>query len=241
MKTILLPGRKHISRNALSTDIADQLCLWIRKEQMPPGTVLGTEAQLAQQYGVSRTVIREAVGQLRGLGIVISRQGVGLCVANCDTIDTIAKVLTPMMTDKLSWSNLCHMRFVIEVGSIPLAVERISSQQIVRLQKLAQTMLSIMQKKRTLSRQEEEKIAKLEIEFHQIILDATGCKFMEQFHSILVEYFNESTVGGPHRILPTMKDMEDHIKLVEAIQARDAGKAVAIMVDHIRNILIEGL
>ncbi len=226
------------SKNGLSTEIADQLCLWIRKEQKPPGTVLGTEALLAKQFGVSRTVIREAIGQLRGLGIVSSRQGLGLCVASRDAIDTIAKVLSPMVGDQLSWPILCHMRFVLEVGSIPLAVERVTPDQIERMRYLAHKMHGLVERSRSISRQVEEQIALLEIEFHQIIFDAAGCEFTEQFHAILVEYFNDSSVDGLYRSVPTRKDMEDHIKLVDAMEKRHIGNAVSIMVDHIRNILI---
>ncbi len=229
-----------LSRNALSTEIADRLCSWIRQEQKPPGTVLGTESMLAKQFGVSRTVIREAVGQLRGLGIVESRQGLGLCVSNSDAINAITKVLAPMTGDKVSWSKLCHMRFVLEVGSIPLAVERVTATQIGRMRQLAQKMNTLFKSKRPMTREVEERIAQLEVEFHQIIFNAAGCEFTEQVHSILVEYFNESSVDGLHRMLPTKKDMEDHIKLVEAMEQRDIGKAVEIMVGHIRNIIEDG-
>lgn len=227
------------SRNALSTEIANRLCLSIREEQKPPGTVLGTEALLANQFGVSRTVIREAIGQLRGLGIVESRQGLGLCVANGDAINIIAKVLAPMASDKVSWSKLCHMRFVLEVGSIPLAVERITSDRIDRMRTLADEMYALVKSKRPISREVEEKIARYEIEFHQIIFDAAGCEFTEQIHSLLGEYFFESSGDRPHRSIPTIKDMEDHVKLVNAIAERNVGKAVDVMVDHIRNILLD--
>lgn len=225
------------SRDALSTEIANKLCLWIRKEQKIPGTVLGTEVMLAQKFGVSRTVIREAIGQLRGLGLVTSRQGLGLCVANSDTMETIAKVLVPMVADKVSWTKLCHMRFVLEVGSIPLAVERITTEQMERMQQLASEMKSLLHGKRSIPKKVEERIAQFEIDFHQIIFDAAGCEFTEQFHSILVEYFNESSVDGRYRVVPTMKDMNDHVKLAKAISQRNVGQAVAIMVDHIRHTL----
>lgn len=225
------------SRNALSTEIANRLCLLIREEQKPAGTILGTEAMLAEQFGVSRTAIREAIGQLRGLGIVESRQGLGLCVANGDVINAIAKVLAPMAGDKVSWAKLCHMRFVLEVGSIPLAVERIKPEQIERMRELAAEMHAYVKRKRPISKTLEEKIAQKEIEFHQIIFDAAGCEFTDQIHSLLGEYFFESSGDGPYRSMPTIKDMEDHLKLVDAIAASDIGGAVAIMVDHIRHTL----
>ena len=229
----------NVVRNGLSTEIANQLCERIRKERMPEGTVLGTEAVLAKQYGVSRTVIRESIGQLRGLGIVESRQGLGLCVNHGDALDKIGKILAPVAGEKASWSRLCHMRFVLEVGTIPLAVEFITNDQIEKLRQLAAEMIDLLGDGQSISRETEAKIAQMEVEFHDLIMKAGQCEFTQQFHSILVEYFNESSLDGPYRKLPTQKDMQDHVKLVEAIAERDMEKSTSIMVDHIRDILNE--
>ncbi|RJP27052.1 MAG: FadR family transcriptional regulator [Candidatus Omnitrophota bacterium] len=228
---------KRLPHNALSTEVANQICALIRRERLAHGKVLGTEADLARQFGVSRTVIREAVGQLRGLGIVTSRQGLGLCVSNSNAISTMAKSLAPMIGDKATWSKLCHMRFVLEVGTLPLAVERATADQIERMRLLAEEMYEMVKPGQPITPDVEESVARREIEFHQIIFDAAGCEFTEQFHAILGEYFHESIGIGPYSSLPTIKDMEDHGKLVEAIADKDVGKAVTILVDHIRNIL----
>jgi len=98
-------------------------------------------------------------------------------------------------------------------------------------------MKSLVNRKQPISVTVEEKIAKYEIEFHQIIFDAAGCEFTDQIHSLLGEYFFESSGDRPHRLIPTAKDMDDHIKLVKAIAERNVGKAVDVMVDHIRHIL----
>ena len=123
-------GDRHIVRKALSMEVADQLCARIRRQRLTPNTVLGHRGRTRLGVRRIRTVIREAVGQLRGLGLVVSRQGVGLCVASVDVIDTMSKTLAPMMGDESTWSDLCHMRFVLEVGSLPLAVERADSEKI---------------------------------------------------------------------------------------------------------------
>ncbi len=229
---------KRTTRNALSTEIANQLCSQIRRERMNSGTLLGTEASLAQQFNVSRTVIREAIGQLRGLGIITSRQGHGLSVVSGNAIDTMAKVLAPAMDDKATWSELCHMRFVLEIGSLPLAVERATLDQIDRMGKLAEEMRAMLKPDHSISLEEEERIAQIEIEFHEMIFIAAGSEFTGQFHSVLVEYFYESTGNRPHSSLPTIKDMDDHMKLVDAMTRHDTGEAVAIMIDHIRHTLL---
>lgn len=226
-----------VNRKALSKEVADQLCERIRKGRLAPETVIGTEATLADEFQVSRTVIREAVGQLRGLGLVKSRQGLGLCVANVDVIDTMSRTLSSILGDQSGWPDLCHMRFVLEVGSLPLAVERATPKQIKRMKQLAMEMLERVQNGDPSSKAVEKFIAQREIEFHQIIFDAAGSDFTRRFHNVLAEYFHESYGSGPHGSPPTLKDMKDHIKLTDAIAQRDVKKAHTILVDHIRHIL----
>lgn len=64
----------------LSEQLADALVASIREGQLAPGDRLPTEAALMQRFGVSRTVVREALSRLKTLGLLESRQGSGAFV-----------------------------------------------------------------------------------------------------------------------------------------------------------------
>ncbi|HEY2023537.1 FadR/GntR family transcriptional regulator [Paraburkholderia sp.] len=70
-----------IPARALSDTVAQQLLKQIDKGTFARGGKLPTEAVLAGQFGVSRTVIREAVSRLKNEGVVEPRQGSGVFVA----------------------------------------------------------------------------------------------------------------------------------------------------------------
>ena len=65
----------------LSDQVAEQLSAEIRSGRLAPGAKLPPEARLAEQFAVSRTVVREAVSQLKSLALVESRQGSGVYVS----------------------------------------------------------------------------------------------------------------------------------------------------------------
>ncbi|MFY2947276.1 FadR/GntR family transcriptional regulator [Achromobacter ruhlandii] len=65
---------------SLTDTVAKQLLAEIDAGRVLPGEKLPTETRLAEQFGVSRTVIREAVSRLRQDGIVEARQGSGVFV-----------------------------------------------------------------------------------------------------------------------------------------------------------------
>lgn len=73
------PGPLHAER--LSDRLAALLAKKIEAGRMRPGDRLPTEAQLAIDHGVSRSVVREAVHQVRSRGLLVSRQGSGMFVA----------------------------------------------------------------------------------------------------------------------------------------------------------------
>jgi GntR family transcriptional repressor for pyruvate dehydrogenase complex len=74
-----LPQFQSIGPGArLSDRVAEALSNELRSGRIPPGTRIPTEIALAGQFGVSRTVIREAVSQVKSLGLLASRQGSGV-------------------------------------------------------------------------------------------------------------------------------------------------------------------
>lgn len=227
-------------RANLSGGMVEELCREIQQGRLGPGTALGTEADLAQRFGVSRTVVREAIGHLRGLGVVTSRQGLGLSVGVGDVMGTVAKAFVPLVAGSEHWPDLCHLRFVLEVGSVPIAVERATAAQVARMRELAAEMLKLVRKRTRNSLEVRRQIVGREIEFHQLVLDAAGGRLAGQFHKILVGYFDAAYGQGPHSGPPSAKDMQDHVALVEAFAGRDSARAVAVLADHIRPMLEVG-
>ena len=74
----------------LSDRLAQRLVDQIESGSLRPGDRLPTEQQLALAHGVSRTVVREAVHQLRSRALLVSRQGSGVFVAQTPTNQPLA-------------------------------------------------------------------------------------------------------------------------------------------------------
>src|ERR1700730_13147258 len=65
----------------LTGDGVDALRAEITEGKLEPGHRLPTEQEMVESFGVSRTVVREAIAALRSDGLVLTRQGVGAFVA----------------------------------------------------------------------------------------------------------------------------------------------------------------
>ncbi len=82
MKTIEVPARRR--PRSLAFDLVDALGARIRGGELAPGVQLPTEGQVMGDFGVSRTVVREALSRLQAAGMVQTRHGVGTFVVGPD-------------------------------------------------------------------------------------------------------------------------------------------------------------
>src|SRR6266700_1895445 len=104
--------------------IAAKITELITSDDLKPGDRLPTEHELSEQLGVSRTVVREAVKVLVATGLVYTRRGSGLYVANkaSSLHMTVLDSLTP--ADPTQVIGLYEFRLMLEPTAARLAAER---------------------------------------------------------------------------------------------------------------------
>ncbi|WP_197995491.1 FadR/GntR family transcriptional regulator [Gimesia algae] len=217
-----------------SAKIAEQICNRIQKEKLTPGSFLGTVESLTDQYRVSRSVIREAVGTLRGLGIVTGRPKVGISVAQGDIASILQKVLIPQMSQQKGWMEIARFRVVIEIGSMPLVVENIQPDLLNRLQEIVFEQSELLKNQKLEPEFLLQEFAKKDMLFHEILLTAADQNLISQFHQVVVNYFQQ---GIQHFPPPTDLFVEHHQQIVDAIKARDPILAVERMTRHLQPVL----
>ena len=215
----------------LSSTLADRICDQIINDKLTPGTYLGTEAKLAEQYSVSRTVVREAIGSLRGLGVVTGRQRRGLSVARGDVQAVMQKVFTPRAVEENGWLELGRFRMVIELGSLPLAIEQATSEQIDRLQSLSTEMRNLLKFVDEDPKGVTFAFTQKDILFHEAILEAGNSDLVAQFHQMLAGYFQTKI---PVLGIPDLRMVTEHESIVEAMRDGDTMAAIEQMKTHLQ-------
>lgn len=120
MNTILPPRRK--PRN-LALDVVDALGSEIGQGQWPIGQKLPTEAAIMDRFGVSRTVVREALSRLQAGGLVETRHGVGTFVRTPDNGPSF-RVIPDQLNTLREVIALLEFRIGIETEAAALAAAR---------------------------------------------------------------------------------------------------------------------
>jgi GntR family transcriptional repressor for pyruvate dehydrogenase complex len=212
----------------LSDRLAARLRQQIESGALQPGDRLPTEPQLAEAHGVSRTVVREAVHQLRSQGLLVSRQGAGVFVAQ-------SAVHQPLTFDASVLESfeavlqVVELRKVLEGEIAALAAERATPAQVDTLrQRLAAIDEAVTQGR--------DGVAE-DLAFHRAIGDATGNPQFSRLLAHLEQYLREAmrvTRGNEARYADFMEAVRhEHHAIVEAIAAGDVDAARRCATGHI--------
>lgn len=165
---------------SLAARLVGQLRADIVNGNLPVGTQLPTEAQMMTAFGVSRTVVREAVAALRAEGLVSTRQGRGAFVAAAGRRPF---QITPEEASSLQDILLIlELRATLEVDAAGLAASRRSDADLARI---AGTLSDL-----------EERIdaggdsIEADTRFHIAVADASGNPYfgrvLQSFDSVLI-------------------------------------------------------
>jgi DNA-binding FadR family transcriptional regulator len=211
--------------------LADSISHRLQKENLPIGTYLGTEAELAEKHGVSRNITREAVLRLKSLGILESRKRKGLFYRQPDPLKLLADTLPFLSGTEGELIELAQLRYVIEVGAIELAVVNATEKQITQLREMAHAFESLVEAGGT-DQQENE----LELAFHGLILEMTGSRLVAGLHRVLSRFF-ELNRGSGITDGRSQQTVWEHHALVAAIQDRDVERARTFIRNHFRTFL----
>ncbi len=97
------------------------------------GDMLPKEVELAEAFGVSRTVVREALTRLKVLGLAESIKHKGTMVAHPDVLTSFERVLHPQIMDEDTLRDIFEIRLVLEVGMADLLFARITEEGLEEL------------------------------------------------------------------------------------------------------------
>jgi GntR family transcriptional repressor for pyruvate dehydrogenase complex len=222
----------------LSDRLAVRLCAQIESGALKPGDRLPTEQQLAASHGVSRTVVREAVHQLKSKGMVESRQGLGVFVAPPPQNQPLA--FDPAVLGSVqAVVHVVEVRRVLEGEIAALAAQRATRAQLAALRRSLKAIDDAVAEGR-------DGVAE-DLAFHRVIGESTGNPQFRLLLGFLEQYLREGmriTRGNEARRMDFMAAVQhEHRAIFEAIAARDPVAARHHATDHLirgEQRLIEG-
>jgi GntR family transcriptional repressor for pyruvate dehydrogenase complex len=217
-----------LGRESLADQLAARLFAQIEGAAWKPGDRLPTEAQLAATHGVSRSVVREAVHRIKSRGLVVSRQGSGVFVAQPTRQQPLA--FDPKVLESVAAVvQVVEVRRVLEGEVAALAAQRATRGQLSLLRRA----LAGIDAATAAGRDGVEE----DLAFHRAIGDATGNPQFGLMLGFLEQYLREGmrlTRGNEARRSDFMEAVrKEHRAIFDAVQARDPAAARLAALGHL--------
>lgn len=221
---------KVMQQGSLSVHVANQLEALITQGKVSVGEKLPTENSLCDSFGVSRTVIREAITHLKSLGLVATRRGVGTTVLRSSSLEARpAERINPTTVEDIL--HLLELRLTLEPAAAELAALRHDDEDRQRLETQHLAFSNAFAQK---SQAREEDYL-----FHFAIATATKNPFFQSFYkqwsqSVIPRAKLLSTDINPiSSELYLERVQAEHTSIIEAILSRDAQAARETMFQHL--------
>lgn len=220
---------KIVRSSRLYEQIVRQVEESIRKGAMKPGDQLPPERELAQQFGVSRTAVREAVKALREKGHVEAYPGRGTFITD-GTSHVIRQSLDRMIRIGQPEGSgfLAEVREILEPEIAALAATRADAQDLAAMRE----PISVMDE----ARKDSDAFIEADLDFHLALAEAAANPLILSLIDSIVGLLREQRMriflveGGPER------GQYHHKRILEAIEHRDPIGAREAMKAHLRQV-----
>jgi GntR family transcriptional repressor for pyruvate dehydrogenase complex len=210
--------------------VADYLTGEIERGTFKSGDTLPTEVELAEQFGVSRTVIREALARLKHDGLLQSRQRVGATVAAPYQKRAFRMGrLDPKDPDMLA--QLYEVRAILETGAAGLAAIRSTEEDLEGFREYISKLDHAIDK--------GKHATSFDLGFHHHLGEASHNPLLEELMgffntkiSQLIQMAREKSDKKPELAKAVQ---HEHVEMYEAIESGDAEKAMKRALEHLRS------
>lgn len=213
--------------DTLVTRVANTIRHEISSGRLQPQSRLPTEFELAEHLNVSRSVIREAISQLKADGVLISRRGTGSFVSD-KPAGTVFR-LPEIRGQRSNLEQLFEMRLWVEVQSASIAAVRRSAGDLESMSNALDAMNN--------SSLDLAKSAAADVAFHRAI--ATACKneyflaFLDFLGQQLAEARRKAWENSARMVEGSEPAQAEHLALLEAIAQGDPEAAARTAAAHL--------
>lgn len=216
---------------SLRNEVAGYIQGLINSGQLKPGDRLPTERVMAEKFGVSRTVIRDAVKTLAGIGLLEVKHGVGIFVATPDGT-TVGRHLSNLLCYHLDTiEHIYEVRILLEKAAAHWAALRCTPEDYIKIKNLLEEARHIDQEEYT------DRFAELNRYFHLCIAEASQNPVVAMMVENILDLLDHTT-DETHKIPGrAVRSIDEHERVLKAIIDHRPEEAKRVMEEHLSSVL----
>lgn len=226
METTLSENR--LRKQSLPNMLADRIQTSIISSAMAPGSQLPTEPDLMKEYGVSRTVVREAAAILQSRGLVEVRPRCGMTVRAADSSSLVEPLTALLKTNRVSASQLVEVRMGLETA---IARSAATARTDDDLKKLSECL-----EKAEEAKNDHAEALRLDMLFHELLVQATHNPFYAIVTSPVTDLLREMYQQSFTYLANQTDTLDEHRSILDAVTRGDASAAEQAVQMHLERV-----
>ncbi|MEO5997101.1 MAG: FadR/GntR family transcriptional regulator [Chitinophagaceae bacterium] len=223
----MMENFKSMDTSSLVDKVEANLVQLLRERKLQAGDVIPKEIELAENMGVSRTVIREAMMRLRVMGLIESKKKKGSVITNPDLFGIMGKSMNPYLLDQETLKQIFEIRLALEIGMADFIFQRITKENLKELKDIVSNEPPATQYH--LFNIDHE------IAFHGKLYEITGNEAMKKFQRMLLPVFDYVHNSGLLKKPASIKKFASHKGLVDILQNGSPELFRNAMRNHLEN------
>jgi GntR family transcriptional repressor for pyruvate dehydrogenase complex len=214
----------------LADRVTEAILETILSGELAPGDALPSERELSQQFGVSRTVVREAVSSLSGKGLVEAVGGSGVRVLAVDP-GTVGESMRNLVRQaEFDYGKVDEIRGVIEVAAAGFAAQRATPSDIEAIEQALTTMSEHLD--------DLDACVEADLAFHRALAVATHNELFLVLHDSLGDALVEVRRSNLGRggVARRRQVVSAHRGILDELSRHDAERASELMREHLGEV-----
>ncbi len=213
-----------LTKISLYERVADLLEQQILEGYYEEDNKLPSEQALAEQFSVSRTVIRESLKLLNERGLIVARNGMGSFVTKPDPSNLAQVIYRMVVMDRIDYNAVYDVRRALDCEAVRKAVVLATDEQFDQMEayltKLKDRSISITERRET------------DFNFHVAIARASGNKLLLRLSEAMRDILLSMIEKGIYHLGGIDDAIEKHGQILQALRDRDEEAAVRAMEAH---------
>ncbi|QWG27246.1 FadR family transcriptional regulator [Bacillus mycoides] len=224
---------KSIKPKKIYEEVSEAILTMIKNGTLKPGDKLLPVHQLAEQFQVGRSAVREALSALRAMGLIEMKQGEGTYVRNFDPSSLTKSLNNKLLMKKEDILNLLEVRKVLEVGAVRAAAAKRTEANLQNMKHWLDEMAK--------SIGDEKAGEKADFHFHMGIAESSHNNILLELMNHVSEMIAE-TIGESRRIIlygeqtTSERLLEEHQSIYNAVLKQEVELAQQAMLNHLTNV-----
>lgn len=214
-KNALSNSIKRIHRESVPSSIINLIIDSLISKKLKPGDQLPTELDLAQQLGVGRNSVREAINTLSYIGVVNIKRGIGTFISESMPASVVNPLVLDLIFEQKTSIEIIELRLLIETAVAEMVIQKANDEDIQKLDE-ANERLRIAATGEITGSQD---LRDLDINFHETLLQLTNNRPLQKIGKAIYTLFLASIEKTVEQ--DPLRAVKNHQLIIDAVKKRD--------------------